>query len=83
MDRSRSGSTRSTALGPLAVRDRGNLLLSLRVAVPVSAALVAFSVVTMTSPPTGRHWASGLVGAVALFLAIVYTGASIDDRRHR
>ncbi|QWS33690.1 hypothetical protein [Curtobacterium aetherium] len=52
-------------------------------AASISLALVAFGAVLMTAPATAGRWPSTAIAAVALFVAIVYTGAAICSRHRR
>ncbi|ROP65254.1 hypothetical protein EDF55_1910 [Curtobacterium sp. ZW137] len=53
------------------------LLISVPFAIAVSLALVAGSAVLTTAPGTAGRWGSIVIAALALFTAIVYTGAAI------
>ncbi|WP_185021554.1 hypothetical protein [Curtobacterium sp. PhB130] len=46
-------------------------------AIAVSLVLVAGSAVLTTAPGTAGRWGSIVIAALALFTAIVYTGAAI------
>ena len=63
-----------------------NIVKSVPFAVVVSVSLVVLGAVLATSPATGGRWISLVAAAIALFAAIVYTGAAIRrnrDRHHR
>ncbi|MBA8989928.1 hypothetical protein FHW23_001174 [Curtobacterium pusillum] len=60
-----------------------NIVISVPFAIIVSVALVALGAVLATAPGTAGLWLSNAVAAVALFVAIVYTGAAIRRRRSR
>lgn len=57
------------------------LMISVPLAIAVSLALVAGSAVLTTAPGTAGRWGSIVIAALALFTAIVYTGAAIRHSR--
>ncbi|PYY39311.1 hypothetical protein [Curtobacterium sp. MCPF17_046] len=75
--------TGAAAVAAAALIAAVGLLLRLPVALPVSASLVAASVAVMTTPPASDRWVTGLAASAAMFLAITYTGAAINERRRR
>lgn len=57
--------------------------MSVTVAAGISVALVTFGAVLTTAPATAGRWPSIAIAAVALFVAIVYTGTAIRSRHRR
>lgn len=61
-----------------------NELMRLPLAAGISLALVALGAVLTTAPATAGLWVSDAIAAVALFVAIVYSGTALRiRRRHR
>ncbi|KTR03230.1 hypothetical protein [Curtobacterium luteum] len=58
-------------------------LLSVPIALPFSSALVVGGSVLVTAPATAGHWGSAVGAALALFTAVLWSGAALRRRRRR
>ncbi|MEK6310442.1 MAG: hypothetical protein V4755_07015 [Curtobacterium sp.] len=60
-----------------------SLLLRVPITLPLSSALVVAGSVLATAPATAGHWGSVVGAALALFTAMIWSGAALRRRRHR
>ncbi len=60
-----------------------SFLLHVPTALTLSSALVVGGSVLATAPATAGHWGSAVGAALALFTAMLWSGAALRRRRHR